>query len=88
MTKYAGIGHEAVRAALLISVAEQALEDYATNNDGELIIYTGFYRWSDDTYHTKPDPNPVCGACGGNPVYGSNDEVEPCHVCGQQGDTK
>ena len=30
---------------------DMAGDDFETDNDGQIVIYTGIYRWSDGTFH-------------------------------------
>lgn len=29
--------------------------DFETDNEGQIIIYTGMYKWEDDTIHDEPE---------------------------------
>jgi hypothetical protein len=38
--------------ALTFSIGDENGDD----NDGQIVIYTGLYRWSDQTIHDEPQP--------------------------------
>lgn len=38
-------------------VNEGELDTGTTDNEGQIIIYTGFYRWEDGTIRDEPDPS-------------------------------
>jgi hypothetical protein len=46
------IAHEVDKAIMCDSY-----DEYETDNEGQLVIYTGVYRWEDGTYHRVPDPS-------------------------------
>jgi hypothetical protein len=35
-------------------VKDSNIEDFTVANDGELVVHTGIYRHSDNTYHSRP----------------------------------
>jgi hypothetical protein len=36
-------------------VGEMSVPDYDTTDDGELILYTGIYRWANGSYYWEPE---------------------------------
>lgn len=40
----------------IIEIAESGFEDCDTDNDGQMIIYTGIYYWRDGTLRDEPEP--------------------------------
>ena len=43
-----------------LELIEEALRelpshDFGADNDGQIVIYTGIYRWSDGSYHTTAE---------------------------------
>jgi hypothetical protein len=41
-------------------VIESLVQDHAdiqTDNEGQLLIYTGLYEWCDGSIHNEPDPH-------------------------------
>jgi hypothetical protein len=37
------------------TVQELSIGDLETDNDGQLLIHTGVYRWKDRTYHDRAE---------------------------------
>lgn len=47
-----------VEAAIRYNVEAELehIDKVQTDNDGQLIIYTGIYCWKDGSYHTEQEP--------------------------------
>ena len=37
------------------ALASIGLGDCETDNDGQLVLYTGVFKWSDDNFHDEPE---------------------------------
>ena len=41
----------------VIESLTQGHADEQTDNEGQIVIYTGMYEWSDGSIHDEPDPD-------------------------------
>jgi len=49
----AGYTVEEIMDAVLDNL--ESINDLATDNEGQLIVYTGIYRWKDGSFHDTPE---------------------------------
>jgi hypothetical protein len=59
-----------VHDAIVDSVSDCHPDNELVDNEGQIVIYTGIYRWKDGTYHDgvkDPSQSRPCG-CSGNQV--------------------
>ena len=55
MSKLTVMETHAAIDSLLNSIKNLPLDDLDTDNDGQVIVYTGIYRWADGTYHEEQE---------------------------------
>ena len=48
-------------------------DDIEEMSNGELVIYTGIFRWTDGSYHHHEEPNPLSVESDANQPYGCDD---------------
>lgn len=44
-----------VHDAIVSAASDTNADDYMCDNDGQLLVYTGIYRWADGTYHEEQE---------------------------------
>lgn len=49
------LDEEKVEEAIIDLVRSSGSDEMDTDNDGQLIVYTGIYRWADGTYHDEEE---------------------------------
>lgn len=42
--------------AFMIKLIHSGEADVQTDNDGQLVVYTGLFRWQDQSVHNEEDP--------------------------------
>jgi hypothetical protein len=63
--KIADVSNPILQAFLAdVVLRSMPMDSIETDNDGQLVIYTGIYRWKDGSYHDKAEQayygHPVC----------------------------
>ena len=52
---YPALSPDEVIDMIVVGVSDGHPGDLNTDNDGQLVVYTGIYRWEDGTYHESPE---------------------------------
>lgn len=49
--------HKEALDLIVKQLSNSNVDWFDTDNEGQLIVYTGIYRWADGTYHEEQEDN-------------------------------